>query len=118
MENALQEFVTWEFLLTFSGAVAAVTLLVQLLKLPIDKVTMKLFGKDCKIPTRMVVYIIALAILYAAQGFMGLLNWNTGTLTLINGAIVTYAAMGVYEVTFKKAETVIAAKKAASTGTK
>jgi hypothetical protein len=111
--GTLQEFVTWEFLATFAGAVAFLTVLVQILKLPIDWVTMKLFGKDCKLPTRLVVYIFALVILYTAQGFLGMINWSTGVLTLFNAVLVMVAAMGTYELAFKKIEAAIAAKKAA-----
>ena len=46
---------TWEYLATIAGATVATLLIVQLLKLPLDKVW--------KIPTRIVVYVISLIIL-------------------------------------------------------
>ena len=92
----MDKYFTWEFIGTFAGAVALVTLLVQWLKLPLDKLW--------KIPTRFWVYIISLAVLYPAQYFLGTLNENTAVLTLFNAVLVTMAAMGAYELTFAKAE--------------
>lgn len=85
---------TWQQLATIAGATAAVLLIVQLLKLPIDKVW--------KIPTRIVVYVISLIILLLATLFTDGLTVQTGLLTAVNAAIVALAAMGAYEMTFRK----------------
>ena len=85
---------TWAQLATIAGATAAVLLIVQLLKLPIDKVW--------KIPTRIVVYVISLIILLLATLFTDGLTVQTGLLTAVNAAIVALAAMGAYEMTFRK----------------
>ena len=87
---------TWEYLATIAGATLATTMIVQLLKLPLDKVW--------KIPTRIVVYFIALVILLLATAFTIGLNLNNGLLTVFNAVIVALAAMGAYEITFKKLE--------------
>ena len=87
---------TWEQLATIAGATLATLLIVQLLKLPLDKIW--------KIPTRIVVYVIALVILLLATLFTGGLNMNTALLTAINAVIVALAAMGAYEITFRKIE--------------
>ena len=87
---------TWEYLATIAGATLATTLIVQLLKLPLDKVW--------KIPTRIVVYFIALVILLLATAFTIGLNLNNGLLTAFNAVIVALAAMGAYEITFRKLE--------------
>lgn len=87
---------TWEYLATIAGATLATTMIVQLLKLPLDKVW--------KIPTRIVVYFIALVILLLATAFTIGLNLNNGLLTVFNAVIVALAAMGAYEVTFRKLE--------------
>ena len=87
---------TWEYLATIAGATLATTMIVQLLKLPLDKVW--------KIPTRIVVYFIALVILLLATAFTIGLSLNNGLLTVFNAVIVALAAMGAYEVTFKKLE--------------
>jgi len=87
---------TWEQLATIAGATLATLLIVQLLKLPLDKVW--------KIPTRIVVYIIALVILLLATQFTTGLTWESVLLTAINAVIVALAAMGAYEITFKKLE--------------
>ncbi len=100
----MNEYFTWELLGTFAGAVLAVTLLVQLLKLPIDKVVMKLFGKDCRIPTRLIVYIMALAIVVAVEAAKGTLTWPSLGLCVLNAALVTISAMGAYELTFAKTD--------------
>lgn len=85
---------TWAQLATIAGATAAVLLIVQLLKLPLDKVW--------KIPTRIVVYIISLILLLLATMFTDGLTVQTGLLTAVNAVIVALAAMGAYEMTFRK----------------
>ena len=88
--------VSWEQLATIGGAAMATMLIVQLLKLPLDKVW--------KIPTRIIVFIIAAIILTLATYFTKGLTWNMALLTLINAVIVALTAMGGYELTFKKLE--------------
>ncbi|NLY44117.1 MAG: hypothetical protein GX066_09185 [Clostridiaceae bacterium] len=90
----MNEFLTWEFLGTFAGATAATTLIVQFLKLQVDKVW--------KIPTRYIVYIIAALILFAVQAFTGSFTPENIVITLFNAVVVTMAAMGTYDVTFAK----------------
>ena len=85
---------TWGQLATIAGATLATLLIVQLLKLPIDKIW--------KIPTRIVVYFISLIILLLAQAFTTGLTWSTGMLTVFNSVIVALAAMGAYEISFRK----------------
>ena len=87
---------SWDDLATIAGATAATLLIVQLLKLPLDRVW--------KIPTRILVYFIALIILILATAFTTGLDWNTGILTAMNAVIVALAAMGSYEVTFAKVD--------------
>ena len=87
---------TWEQLATIAGATLATLLIVQLLKLPIDKIW--------KIPTRIVVYVIALIILMLATWFTVGLTVQTGLLTAVNAVIVALAAMGAYELTFRKVD--------------
>ena len=88
--------VTWAQLATIGGAAMATMLIVQLLKLPLDKVW--------KIPTRIIVFIIAFIVLGLATYFTTGLDWNTALLTVINAVIVALTAMGGYEMTFKKLE--------------
>ena len=87
---------TWSQLATIAGATLATVLIVQLLKLPLDKIW--------KIPTRIVVYFIALVILLLATLFTDGLTVQTGLLTAVNAVIVALAAMGAYEITFRKLE--------------
>ena len=84
----------WTQLVTIAGATLATLLIVQLLKLPIDKVW--------KIPTRIIVYIIALAIMTLATHFTVGLTWDNFGLAAVNAVIVALAAMGTYELTFAK----------------
>ena len=88
--------VTWTQLATIGGAAMATMLIVQLLKLPLDKVW--------KIPTRIIVFVIAFIVLILATYFTQGLDWNTALLTVINAVIVALTAMGGYELTFKKIE--------------
>ena len=87
---------SWEYLATIAGATLATMLIVQLLKLPMDKVW--------KIPTRIVVYVIALIISLLATGFTTGLTWENGILTAVNAVIIALAAMGGYEATIKRLE--------------
>ena len=88
--------VTWAQLATIGGAAMATMLIVQLLKLPIDKVW--------KIPTRIIVFVISFIVLILATYFTQGLDWNTALLTVINAVIVALTAMGGYELTFRKLE--------------
>ena len=88
--------VSWEQLATIGGAAMATLLIVQLLKLPLDKVW--------KIPTRIIVFVISFIVLGLATYFTTGLDWNTALLTVINAVIVALTAMGGYELTFKKIE--------------
>ena len=85
---------TWAQLATIAGATAAVLLIVQLLKLPLDRVW--------KVPTRIVVYLISLVLLLLANLFTDGITVQTGLLTAVNAVIVALAAMGAYEMTFRK----------------
>lgn len=85
---------TWETLGTIAGATLATLLIVQLLKLPLDKVW--------KIPTRFVAYFIALIISLLAMVFTTGLTLQSGILAAINAVIIALAAMGAYEITFRK----------------
>lgn len=87
---------TWEYLATIAGATLATLLIVQLLKLPIDKVW--------KIPTRIVAYVIALILMVVATAFTTGLTWSNAGLAAVNAVIVALAAMGAYEITFRKSD--------------
>ena len=84
---------TWEQLATIAGATLATLLIVQLLKLPLDKVW--------KIPTRIVAYVIALIVMVLATHFTVGLTWSNVALSALNAVIVALSAMGAYEMTFR-----------------
>ena len=85
---------TWDYLATIAGATVATLLIVQLLKLPLDKIW--------KIPTRIVVYVIAFIIMLLGTYFTIGLNWSNAGLAALNAVIVALAAMGAYELTFAR----------------
>ena len=87
---------TWEYLATLAGATVGTLILVQLLKLPLDKVW--------KIPTRIIVFLIACVIMLLAKQFTDGLDTQSAILTVLNALIVALAAMGAYEMTFRKIE--------------
>lgn len=95
-ESAAQEPYTWDQIATIPGAIAATLLIVQFLKLPLDKVW--------KIPTRYLVLLIAFLLLAGAQAMVQGLTWPDVPLVVINAFVVALAAMGAYEVSFKKIE--------------
>ena len=88
------EPLAWDQLATIAGATLATLLIVQLLKLPADKVW--------KIPTRIIAYVIALIIMLLSTHFTTGLTWNNAILAAVNAVIVALAAMGSYEITFGK----------------
>lgn len=94
---------SWEQLATIAGAALATMLIVQLLKLPLDKVW--------KIPTRIIVFLIAAVVMLLATYFTQGLTWNTALLTILNAVVAALTAMGGYELTFAKLD----AKKAVKT---
>jgi hypothetical protein len=94
---------SWEQLATIAGAALATMLIVQLLKLPLDKVW--------KIPTRIIVFLIAAVVMLLATYFTQGLTWDSALLTVLNAVVAALTAMGGYELTFAKLD----AKKAAKT---
>lgn len=87
---------SWESLGTMAGATAATLMIVQLIKAPLDRIW--------KLPTRLVVYLVALTLLLAAQGFTAGLDAQGIALSAVNAAMVALSAYGSYEVTFAKKE--------------
>ena len=84
---------TWDVLGTLSGATAATLLIVQYLKVPLDRLM-------C-IRTRIVVLVVAFLILMAGKAFSGgTIVWSDVPLLLVNAFFVGLAAMGAYENTF------------------
>ncbi len=84
----------WTYLATIAGATAATLLIVQYTKAGIDKVL--------KFPTRLYVYIVALAIVLCAQAFTSGLSLSDVPLLLLNALVVSTAVYGSYELTFAK----------------
>jgi len=84
---------TWNSLATISGATAATLLIVQFLKVPLDRVW--------KIPTRWLVWLVGFLLLLASSAVTGVsMTWENLLLLAINAIIVALAAMGSYEATF------------------
>ncbi len=83
-------FLNWETLATFSGAVGLTVVIVQMLKLPLDKVW--------KIPTRYLVYLICFTIMLVAQFFIShTLTFETVAMTAINAFVGTLTSMSFYD---------------------
>ena len=81
----MSEFVTWEVLGSYAGALAMVMLLTQFTKG---------LGPIEKLPTQIWSYILSLAVLYPALFFTGQLTASMAVLTLFNGLMVSLAANG------------------------
>ena len=89
-QPGVNAFFGWSYLATYSGAVAAVVFIVQFLKLPIDRIG--------HVPTRVLVYVVSLAVLLLAQLFTAqAFTPEVVALAALNAVIVAFAAMGVYE---------------------
>lgn len=87
---------TWAYLASLAGATAATLLIVQFLKVPLDKVW--------RIPTRVFVYFVALAILLIATAFTNGITIENAPLAAVNAFLVALTAYGSYEVTFARLE--------------
>lgn len=86
---------TWAYLATIAGATAATLLIAEFLKFPLDKVW--------KIPTRLLVYLIALVVMVVATAFTSGITLNSFLLAVLNAFVVALSAYGSYEVTFARA---------------
>ena len=96
--NMPTNFLTWEEIGTFAGAITLTVFIVQAVKLPIDKV----FGH---IPTRYIVYLIALAVMLLAQWFLNSkMTVETVCMCVVNAFLVQLAAMATYTELIERAE--------------
>jgi hypothetical protein len=82
------EFVTWDLLGTYAGAMAMVGVITQMTK------NVKFISK---IPTQVWSYILALAVMLCANLFLGELTLSNAVLTIFNAALVSLGANGGYE---------------------
>ena len=83
----------WSSLGTIAGATAATLMIVQLIKAPLDRLW--------KLPTRLIVYLIAFALMLLAQCFAGGgLTVESALLSAVNAVMVALSAYGAYELTF------------------
>jgi len=87
----MNEFATWSYLLTSAGAVAFTLLIVQFIK-P--------FGFLRSIDTRIIVFVVANILLQGAS-FAMQQPLNEHLLLILNSFVVSLAAMGAYQETFK-----------------
>ena len=88
---------TWKYLVTTGGAAVLVYFIVQYAKTPLDKVG--------HIPTRLLVYILALVTLLVANAFLNHgITIEIAALCVFNALISAYGAYGMYEVWAKKRE--------------
>ena len=85
---------TWEALGSMAGATAATLMIVQFVKAPLDKVW--------HIPTRLLVYLVALVLMLTAQYFSGGLNVERAMLAAVNAVMAALSAYGSYEVIFAR----------------
>ena len=88
---------TWKYLASTAGAAVFAFAVVQFIKAPLDTVW--------KIPTRLLVYLLALAALLVANAFLNHgLEIETAVLCVFNALISAYTAYGLYEVFVRKKE--------------
>jgi len=91
----MNEFLSWETLATYGGALAAVGALTQFTKeIPGIK----------KIPTQLWSYILSLLVLFPATAFTVGLTWQSAALILFNGAAISLSANGGYAALERVAE--------------
>lgn len=84
----MEGYFTWQTLITYSGATLATTLLTQFVK---DVKPFKL------LPTRILSYFIALAIITASALAVHGADWRELAMAVINAAVVALASNGAFE---------------------
>ena len=86
----MDNFMTWEYLLSFAGCVAATGLLTEFVK--------KLFENLSSKTYQIISYFIALLILLCGQfATKQMSGWEAVALDLINAAVVSLASNGGYD---------------------
>lgn len=91
--ETMNEFFTWEMLGTYAGATLATALITELVKN---------LGVLKQVPTRLVSFVLAVLLLIAAAGFAGTLTLSAVILAIINGAVVSLAANGAFDMLKKQ----------------
>ncbi|MCH5278579.1 MAG: hypothetical protein J1E60_02190 [Christensenellaceae bacterium] len=84
----MQEFFTWNALLTCSGATLATTMLTQFLKE---------LGFIKKIPTRIFSYVVAVVLMLLAMLFEDAFSLENVAIALINATVVALASNGAFD---------------------
>lgn len=97
VETVPAEPFNWAYLGTIAGSAAFTLLVVQFVKVPLDKVW--------KIPTRLLAYAISLITMVTAAAFTGNVTADGVLLAVFNAFVAATSAYGMYEITFAKAET-------------
>ncbi len=92
----MDNFYNWDYLSSFTGIVACVTLIIQFTKVSLDKVW--------KIPTRFVVWVLSYILLVLVSWFTTGITINKLIMSALNAIVVTLASMGAYEATFRKVD--------------
>jgi len=83
----MENFLTWDVLLTFGGCVAGTILLTEWLKTLFDN-----------LPSQLVSFVIALAILMIGKVATGAFVWAEVPLNLVNAVAVSLTANGGFDV--------------------
>ena len=86
----------WGYLATVGGAAAFALVVVQFIKAPLDKIW--------RVPTRAVVYVLCVVGMTAGTYFTSEFTLGSIMIIPINSIVAAFAAMGAYDVTFKKLE--------------
>lgn len=86
----MNEFITWDFLLTFAGCVMVTAILTEVIKRIFENLSSKVY--------QIVSYLIALLILITAQfATHQLTGWDVAALDMLNAAIVSLTSNGGYD---------------------
>ena len=86
-------FVDWKILATYAGAAAMTGIITQLIKN---------VGPLKSVPTRLISYLVAVAVLLLAEFFTDDLSVSAAVLTLFNAAVVSLATNSIYDIAGKE----------------
>ena len=81
----MDNFITWEFLLTWAGCTAATALTVQFLK------------KHIKLDPQIIAFVISVVLLELSTFFVAGLTLNSAILNIVNGLLCSLSSNGAYK---------------------
>ena len=90
MEGIINNFLTWDYLLTFTGCVAGTAIITEFIKRLFEKLSSRVY--------QLISYFVALIIMVGGQAATRqAVSWDVVMLDMINAAVVSLTSNGGYD---------------------